>query len=63
MTAALGENLSPKMMINVTQATIMGDRQGHAMDPPIMRTGEVDPEIIIMGHTFLRRDPYITVLA
>ena len=51
------------MRINVTQATIMGDRQGQAMDHPIMRTGEVAPEIIIMDHTFLRKDPYMTVLA
>ena len=56
------------MMINVTQATIntgtiMEDRQGHTIDPPIMRTGEVATEIIMMGHTFIRRDPYITELA
>ena len=51
------------MMINVTQATIMEDRQGHTIDPPIMRTGEMATEIIVMGHTFIRRDPYITELA
>ena len=68
MTAALGENLPPNMMINVTQAannkgTIMEDRQGHTIDPPIMKTGEVATEIIMMGHTFIKRDSYIPELA
>ena len=56
------------MMINITETannkgTIMEDRQGHTIDPPIMRTGEVATEIIMMGHTFIRRYPYITELA
>ena len=45
-------------MINITQAsdnkgTVVEDMLGHTADLPIMKTGGVAAEIIMMVHTFI----------